>query len=309
MSGKLVFRHPVARERLDRFLTERCAGMSRSRIKRLIEDGEVLVDGRSVNAGYRLRAGQLVEMRVSEPEPTTIAAQPIPLDILHEDDELLVVDKPAGMPVHPGAGHPDSTLVNAALGLSSKIGGVGDAGRAGLVHRLDMDTSGVIAVAKTERARAHLSAQFEARTVNKRYIALVQGWPEPPEAVIEAPIGRDPDNRKRMAIVEGGRESTTLYRTLRRYARAALVEAWPKTGRTHQIRVHLASVGHPVVGDATYGRMADGLERHFLHAASLEFEHPATGERVRFEAALADDLAGYLDGFDAEARRRRGPQR
>ena len=306
MSGKLVFRHPVARERLDRFLTERCAGMSRSRIKRLIEDGEVLVDGRPVNAGYRLRAGQLVEMSVSEPEPTKIAAQSISLHVLHEDDELLVVDKPAGMPVHPGAGHPDSTLVNATLGLSSGDidniqGDVGGARRAGLVHRLDMDTSGVIVVAKTDRAHAHLSAQFKSRTVRKRYIALVQGWPEPPEAVIEAPIGRDPDNRKRMAIVEDGRESTTLYRTLRRYARTALVEAWPRTGRTHQIRVHLASVSHPVVGDATYGHAPvsrDGaIGRQFLHAASLEFEHPATGDRVRFEAQLPEDLAGYLESL------------
>ena len=299
MSEKRVFRHPVAGERLDRFLTERCAGLSRSRIKRLIADGAVLVDGREVNAGYRLRYGQTVEMTVPEPEPPTLAAQSIPLDVLREDDELLVVNKPAGMPVHPGAGHPDSTLVNAALGLSAGIAGVGGAARAGLVHRLDMDTSGVIVIAKTERAHRGLSAQFKARTVRKRYLALVRGLPEPPEAVIEAPIGRDPRNRKRMAIVEGGRESTTLYRTLTRYAGAALLEALPKTGRTHQIRVHLASVGHPVIGDATYGGADDAIKRHFLHAASLEFEHPATGERVRFEAPMPDDLAGYLETLTA----------
>ena len=204
MSEKRVFRHPAAGERLDRFLSERCAELSRSRIKRLIADGAVLVDGREVNAGYRLRDGQIVAMRAPDPEPTSLVAQSIPLDVLHEDDELLVVNKPAGMPVHPGAGHPDSTLVNAALGLSAGIEGVGGAGRAGLVHRLDMDTSGVIVVAKTERAHANLSAQFKARTVRKRYVALVRGWPDPPEAVIEAPIGRDPENRKRMAIVEGG---------------------------------------------------------------------------------------------------------
>ena len=294
MSGWRTFRNPAADERVDRFLSKRCSDLSRSRIQRLIKGGAVLVDGRAVNAGYRLRDGQTVEMRAPEPETTTLAAQSIALDVLYEDDALLVVNKPAGMPVHPGAGHPDSTLVNAALGLSAEIGGVGDAARAGLVHRLDMDTSGVIVIAKTERARARLSAQFEARTVSKRYLALVRGLPDPPDAIIEAPIGRDPDNRKRMAIVEGGRESTTLYRTLRRYDRATLLEALPKTGRTHQIRVHLASVGHPVVGDATYGRAADGLDRHFLHAASLEFEHPATGERARFEAPLAGDLAGYL---------------
>ena len=298
MSGWRTFRNPAAGERVDRFLSKRCSDLSRSRIQRLIKGGAVLVDGRAVNAGYRLRDGQTVRMRSpesGESEPPTLAAQSIPLDVLYEDDALLVVNKPAGMPVHPGAGHPDSTLVNAALGLSAEIGGVGDPARAGLVHRLDMDTSGVIVIAKTERARARLSAQFEARTVSKRYIALVRGFPEPPDAIIEAPIGRDPDNRKRMAIVEGGRESTTIYRTLRRYANATLLEALPKTGRTHQIRVHLASVGHPVVGDATYGRAADGLDRHFLHAASLEFKHPTTGERVRFEAPLAGDLAGYLE--------------
>ena len=299
MSGKRVFRNPIAGERLDRFLVERGDGISRSRIKRLIINGDVLVDGRAVGAGYRLRAGQSVEMRAPEPEQPAMAAQSIPLDVLYGDAELLVVNKPAGMPVHPGVGHPDSTLMNAVLGLSNGASRVGEAYRAGLVHRLDMDTSGVMVIAKTERAHSHLSAQFKARTVRKRYVALVRGNPEPPEAIIEAPIGRDPSNRKRMAIVEGGRESTTLYRTLRRYSGRALIEALPKTGRTHQIRVHLASVGHPVVGDAIYGRGSDAIGRQFLHAAALEFEHPTTGERVRFDTPLPEDLAAFLDTLSA----------
>ncbi len=299
MSGVRVFICESTGERLDRFLADRCADLSRSRIKRLIADGEVAVDGRGQNAGFRLRAGQTVVISVPEPKPTHMIPQRIPLDVIHQDEDLLIVDKPAGMPVHPGVGHPDSTLVNAVLGLNPAIGEVGGAMRPGLVHRLDMDTSGLIAIAKTDRAHASLTGQLRDRTVNKGYLALVVGTLNPVEAVIDAPIGRDLNDRKKMAIVEEGRPSSTRYKALANYRGCTYADVRPKTGRTHQIRVHFASLGHPVVGDALYGRADSRIGRHFLHAAYLEFDHPASGERVRFHAPLPNDLQCLLDELSA----------
>ena len=299
MSDVRVFVCESAGERLDRFLAARCADLSRSRIKRLIADGEVAVDGHERNAGFRLRQGQSVAIIVPDPVPTHMMPQRIPLDVVHQDEDLLIVDKPAGMPVHPGVGHPDSTLVNAVLGLNPAIGEVGGAMRPGLVHRLDMDTSGLIAIAKTDRAHASITGQLRDRTVNKGYLALVVGTLNPVEAVIDAPIGRDPHDRKKMAIVEEGRPSSTRYKTLANYRGCTYADVRPKTGRTHQIRVHFASLGHPVVGDALYGREDPRIGRHFLHAAYLEFDHPASGERVRFRAPLPNDLQCLLDELSA----------
>ena len=297
MSDVRVFICENPGERLDRFLADRCADLSRSRIKRLIADGEVAVDGRGQNAGFRLRSGQSVAIAVPKPVSTHMLPQQIPLDIVHEDDDLLIVDKPAGMPVHPGVGHPDSTLVNAVLGLNPAIGEVGGAMRPGLVHRLDMDTSGLIAIAKTDRAHASLSGQFRDRTVNKGYLALAVGTLSPAEAVIDAPIGRDPHDRKKMAIVEDGRPSSTRYKTIANFRGCAYADVRPRTGRTHQIRVHFASIGHPVVGDALYGREDARVGRHFLHAAYLEFDHPASGQRVHFHSRLPSDLQHLLDNL------------
>ena len=299
MSGIRVFKCESPGERLDRFLADRCADLSRSRIKRLIADGEVSVDGRGQNAGFRLRLGQSVAIAVPEPVPTHMLPQRIPLNVVHEDDDLLIVDKPAGMPVHPGVGHPDSTLVNAALGLDPAIGNVGGTMRPGLVHRLDMDTSGLIALARTDRAHASLTGQLRDRTVNKGYLTLVIGTLNPMEAVIDAPIGRDPHDRKKMAIVEDGRPSFTRYKTLVNYRGCTYADVRPRTGRTHQIRVHFASIGHPVVGDALYGRKDSRIGRHFLHAAYLEFDHPASGERVHFHSPLPNDLQCLLDELSA----------
>ncbi len=298
MSAVRVFVCESGGERLDKFLADRCADLSRSRIKRLIAEGEVAVDGRERNAGFRLRAGQSVAIAVPEPTPTQMTPQRIPLDVIHEDEDVLIVDKPAGMPVHPGAGHPDSTLVNAVLGLNPAIGEVGGAMRPGLVHRLDKDTSGLIAIAKTDRAHASLTGQLRDRTVNKGYLALVVGQLSPAEAVIDAPIGRDPHDRKKMAIVEDGRPSSTRYKTLASYRGCTLADVRPKTGRTHQIRVHFASIGRPVVGDALYGREDSRVGRHFLHAAYLEFDHPVSGERVNFQSPLPPDLRGLIDSLD-----------
>lgn len=299
MSDVRAFVCETRGERLDRFLADRCADLSRTRIKRLIVDGDITVDGSVQNAGFRLRPGQSVAIIVPEPAPTSMLPQRIPLDVIYDDDELLIVDKPAGMPVHPGVGHPDSTLVNAALGLDPTIGEVGGAMRPGLVHRLDMDTSGLIAIAKTDRAHASIAGQLRDRTVNKGYLALVAGTLNPPEAVIDAPIGRDPSNRKKMAIVEDGRPSSTRYGTIANYRGCTYADVRPRTGRTHQIRVHFASIGHPVIGDALYGREDPRVNRHFLHAAYLEFDHPATGERVHFHSSPPPDLQSLLDDLAA----------
>lgn len=284
-------------ERVDRFLAGQCADLSRTRIKRLIVDGEVTVDGVETNAGYRLRTGQSVEIRVPEPAQSHLVPQAIPLSVLYEDEHLLLVDKPAGMAAHPGVGHPDSTLLNAILGLDSEIGSVGGQTRPGLVHRLDKDTSGLMLVAKNDKSHEHLSAQFKDRSVKKGYLTLVLGHPEPAEAIIDAPVGRDPHDRKKMAIVDDGRAASTQYRTIQRYRGCSYIDVRPRTGRTHQIRVHFASVGHPIVGDVTYGKADPRLDRHFLHASSLEFEHPATGERVEIHAPLPNNLQAVLDGL------------
>ena len=286
-------------ERLDRFLADRCADLSRTRIKRLIADGEVTVEGATSNAGFRLKSGQSVTIRAPDPAPSHVLPQNIPIDVVYEDDHMLVVDKPAGMPVHPGIGHPDSTLLNAVLGISPEVASVGGTLRPGLVHRLDKDTSGLMAIAKTDGAHRALSEQLKNRTVDKGYLALVVGTLEPVEAIIEAPVGRDPNDRKKMAIIEDGREASTRYHTIARLRGCTYVDVRPKTGRTHQIRVHFASIGHPVFGDATYGVPDPRLARQFLHAASLEFEHPATGKRVGFESPLPDDLQLVLDDLSA----------
>ena len=297
MSSLRVFENQGSGERLDRFLAERCSDLSRTRIKRLITDREVSVDGQSSNPGFRLRPGQSVSIRVPDPVPSHMLPQSIPISVMYEDDHFLVVDKPAGMPVHPGVGHPDSTLVNAVLGLDREIGAVGGSLRPGLVHRLDKDTSGLMVVAKTDESHAGLSAQFKDRTVNKGYLGLVVGRLEPATAIIEAPIGRDPYDRKKMAIVNDGRQASTMYRTVSQFRDCTLADVRPRTGRTHQIRVHFASVGHPVVGDAVYGRPDPRIDRQFLHAAYLEFEHPKTGVRSEFESPLPDELQAVLDGL------------
>ena len=298
MSDVRLFTCESPGERLDRFLANRCTDLSRTRIKRIIAEGDVTVDGQEQNAGFRLRPGQTVSIVVPDPAPTHLIPQQIPLNIVHDDEDLLIVDKPAGMPVHPGVGHPDSTLVNAVLGLDSSIGEVGGTMRPGLVHRLDMDTSGLIAIAKTDRAHASITGQLRDRTVNKGYLALVAGTLSPVEAVIDAPIGRDPHDRKKMAIVEDGRPASTPYRTISIFRGCTYAEISPKTGRTHQIRVHFASIGHPVIGDALYGREDSRIGRHFLHAAYLEFDHPADGRRVHFRSPLPAELQSLIDSLE-----------
>ena len=250
----LTFRVDEAGERLDTFLAQRCPDLSRSRIQALTAEGCVTVDGAPAKPAARLREGQTVSLVVPPPVPSSLVPQAMDLHVVHEDSDLLVIDKPAGLVTHPAPGHPDHTLANAVLAHCPDLEGVGGEIRPGLVHRLDKDTSGLIVVAKNDAAQAGLSAQFKDRTVSKAYLAAVTGHPDPERATIDAPIGRHPRSRTRMAVVSTGRGAVTEYDVLRHLRGYSLVEARPRTGRTHQIRVHMASVGHPVAGDATYGR-------------------------------------------------------
>ena len=285
-------------ERLDVFVARRLPELTRSRVWRLIDEGLVAVEGRPpAKAGIALDAGQRVRVTLPPPEPAVPEPEPIPLRIVYEDDDLLVVDKPAGLAVHPSRGHASHTLVNAVLAHCPELSGIGGVGRPGIVHRLDKDTSGLIIVAKNDAAHLSLARQLKERRVEKTYIALVEGRLKQLEGVIDAPIGRHPARRKKMAVVEGGREARTRYRVLREIDGRTLVEVRPETGRTHQIRVHFAAIGHPVVGDPVYGRgraLVPSLRRQFLHAQRLAFRHPRTGERLELEAPLAEDLAQAL---------------
>ncbi len=290
--------------RLDRFLADQVPELSRSAAQRLIDQGQVTVNGEPTRPSYRLRPGEVVVALLPAEEPQALLPEAIPLNIVYEDQALLVVDKPAGLVVHPAPGHPGGTLVNALLAHSPGLAdGAGE--RPGIVHRLDRDTSGLILVARSEKVRRALQRQFQARQVHKAYLALLDGHLQPAWGRIEAPLGRDPHHRQRMAVLPGGRDAITEYHVLQQFAQAVgpaagdytLVEAEPLTGRTHQIRVHFASIGHPVVGDANYGRRKRHLlvPRQFLHAWRLGFKHPLTGERLLLESPLPEDLASVLD--------------
>jgi 23S rRNA pseudouridine1911/1915/1917 synthase len=284
-------------ERLDKAVAGRVGDLSRSSVQHLIKTGEITVDGRLSKPSYRVQVGDEVVVRVPAEVPLQVLPEDIPLDVVYEDDVMLVVNKPAGLVVHPAPGHPSGTLVNAVLARCPQIAQVGGADRAGIVHRLDKDTSGLILVAKDEAARAALQRQFKRRQVGKVYLALVEDHVQPREGIIEVPIGRHKKNRKKMAVVRGGRRARTLYRAIEFFDRHTLLEVRPHTGRTHQVRVHLAWLGYPVVGDEVYGHRRQRLlrGRHFLHAARLRCTHPATGEEMGFEAPLPPELVAVLN--------------
>ena len=286
-------------QRLDRFLAAELPEYSRARLQALIKSGHVWVDGRPVGkSGQQLEGGELVELHVPPAEPSNLIPEKIPLDIVFENTDVIVVNKPAGLVVHPAIGHARGTLIHAVLAHAPEIEGVGGEIRPGLVHRLDKDTSGLIVLAKNERAQRFLQNQFQKREVEKTYIALVDGHPRTPSGRIEAPIGRDPRERKRMAVVAfaKGRSAVSEYRTLERFAQHSLLEVSPQTGRTHQIRVHLAFLGCPVVGDRVYGRRNPSLhlQRQFLHAARLKLQLPGDKQLRTFEAPLPADLLEIL---------------
>lgn len=301
--GQIERRVSAGGIRLDRFLAQSIPGLSRSQAQRMVDEGSVTVNAEPAKASYKVKSGDLVVAALPDEQPADLEAEPIALAIVYEDEALLVVDKPPGMVVHPAPGHATGTLVNALLAYCPELAGRGD--RPGIVHRLDRDTSGLILVAKDDRTRRALQRQFKDRRVAKAYLALLDGHLQPAWGRINAPIARDPHHRQRMAVLAGGREALTEYHVLEQISHRtgpvagnySLVEAEPKTGRTHQIRVHFASIGYPVVGDTVYGRRHTQLPlpRHFLHASKLGFQHPTTGERLNLEAPLPPDLSSVLD--------------
>ncbi|RJP52875.1 MAG: RluA family pseudouridine synthase [Anaerolineaceae bacterium] len=287
-------------ERLDKFLVTCLPEFSRARLQGLIDDGFVLVGGMPAKkSGQMLENGIVVEVRIPPPVPGGLTGEDIPLDIIFENDDLIVVNKPAGMVVHPAAGHASGTLVNAVLGYDPDMEGIGGEERPGLVHRLDKETSGLIVLAKNERAHNWLQEQFRLRKVEKTYLALVDGKPPTPVGRVEAPIGRDPSHRKKMAIVSAGRgrEAVSEYKTLEVFKEHTLLEFHPQTGRTHQIRLHCAFLGCPIVGDSVYGKRNFTLEirRHFLHAFRLKIMLPNEKQPHTFEAELPAELKKVLD--------------
>jgi 23S rRNA pseudouridine1911/1915/1917 synthase len=287
-----------AGERVDKYIAERLPDLSRSLVQRLIREGRVTVNGAETKASYRVEGDDEIIVRVPPPEATELVPEPIPLDVVYEDEDLIVIHKPAGLVVHPSHGHRKSTLVNAILAHCPDLVGINSTLRPGIVHRLDKDTSGLIIVAKNDAAQQSLLRQFKRREVSKTYLALVEGRLEPERGLIEAPVGRDPHHRKRMAVVaRGGREARTEYRVLETLADHTLVEVYPLTGRTHQVRVHFASLGHPLVGDPVYGfrRQRLGLGRQFLHAWKLGFHLPSSGRPIELTAELPQDLRRVLE--------------
>ena len=295
------FRVTLGESRLDRYLAELNTGLTRSRLRRLIVEGQVLVNGEPAKPSHKVRAGDQVTLSVPPPRPAGLVAQDIPVSVVYQDQDLVVIDKPAGLAVHPGPGHPDHTLVNALLALCPDIEGIGGEIRPGIVHRLDKDTSGLMMVAKTHQAHNNLSDQIKARQVTKGYLALVEGVPAPSQGKVDAPVGRHPRRRTRMAVVVGGKEARTTYRLREKFHAHSLLELYLETGRTHQIRVHMAHIGHPLVGDTIYGHGgvhgSPLVERHFLHAFHLAFKHPASGEPLEFQIGLPDDLTPALDAL------------
>ena len=287
--------------RADRWATD-LSGLSRSHVQRLITEGRLTADGMAVKANTIIGAGTVLELRIPPPAPAEPRGEPeLPLTVVYEDDDLLIVDKPAGQVVHPSPGHAGGTLVNALLGRGAELAPAGIAGvqRPGNVHRLDRDTSGLLMVARTDAAQLSLQAQLKARRVKKTYLALVQGSVAAATGRIEAPIGRDPGRRTRMAVTPNGRPSITGYRVRERFTGWTLLELDLVTGRTHQIRVHLEAIGHPVAGDPMYGtgtsrRGPAGLERLFLHSWRLELTSPSTGRLIRAEAAMPAELEDVL---------------
>lgn len=287
-------------ERLDKFLVTCLPEFSRARLQGLIADGFVSVNGvLAKKSGQTLEPGSEIEVRVPPPVPSGLTGEDIPLDIIYENDDLIVVNKPAGMVVHPAAGHASGTLVNAVLGYDPDLEGIGGEERPGLVHRLDKETSGLIILAKNERAHNWLQDQFRLRTVEKTYLALVDGKPPTPAGRVEAAIGRDPKQRKKMAVRSPGkgREAVSEYKTLETFKEHTLLEFHPLTGRTHQIRLHCAFLGCPIVGDSVYGRRnpSMNIDRHFLHAYRLKILLPNEKEPRTFEAELPDELKNALE--------------
>ncbi len=301
MNNSQTLRLDAPGERLDKVLTEQLPDISRTQVQRLLKEEQILVNGRPAKANLRLEGGEEVIVTLPEAVETELLPEDIPLDIRYEDDDMLIINKPAGMVVHPAVGHSSGTLVNAVLAHCPDLPGISGEKRPGIVHRLDKETSGLITIAKNESALRHLQAQFKARTVGKQYLALVDGQVQPPTALIDAPLGRDPRQRKKMAVIPFGgsarsRTAQTQYQTITSYDDHTLLRCELLTGRTHQIRVHLAYIGFPIVGDKVYGRRKPSIRlwRHFLHAAELTVIRPSDNQELTIATELPPELDAIL---------------
>lgn len=286
--------------RIDKVLTILEPEITRSQLKNLINDGHVTVNGQPVKPKYKVQAGDKISLVKPEPQSLELTPENIPLDIVYEDDDVIVVNKPQGMVVHPAPGHPDHTLVNALL-YHSPLSTINGTFRPGIVHRIDKDTSGLLMVAKNDLAHQSLAEQLRNKTNKREYLALVYGQIKEDEGTIDAPLGRNPQDRKKQAVVKDGRHAVTHFKVMKRYDNFTLVKCILETGRTHQIRVHMKYIGHPLVGDPLYGpRKVIGKDGQFLHAALLGFKHPRTGEEMVFEAPLPENFQKMLDKLDKQ---------
>lgn len=296
VSDQYSIRAETGGNRLDRFLALHFPRVSRSRLQWLVRNGFVKVNDLTLKPSSLLKAGDLVDVVLPVPEPIGLFPEEIPLDVVYQDSDLMVVEKPPGLAVHPGPGHPKHTLVNALMSLCDNLSSVGGDLRPGIVHRLDKDTSGLMVVAKNDRSHKNLAFQLKERTVSKRYLALVTGNPASTTGVIEARLARDPIHRKRFSVSLNGRDAVTHYVVKDSLQGFSLLEVTPVTGRTHQIRVHLSSIGHPIVGDSVYNRRkVTFLRRQFLHASFLSFDHPSSGHLMEFVSELPYDLRQALE--------------
>lgn len=285
--------------RLDVYIAEKFKDLSRTMIQKLIEEGNIKVNGNIKKMSYKVQLNDEISICIPKAKETDLKPQEIPIEVVYEDDDIIVVNKPKGLVVHPANGNPDGTLVNAIMAMCKEsLSGIGGELRPGIVHRLDKDTSGLLIVAKNDKAHINMSEQIKNREVTKKYIALVRGVIPEDDATIDMPIGRSTKDRKKMAVTKSGKKAVTHFKVLKRYPKYTLLEVKIDTGRTHQIRVHMAEIGHPVVGDMVYsnGKNDFGVEGQMLHAKSLDFKHPITGEQMHLEAELPQYFKSIIEG-------------
>ena len=288
--------------RLDAYIAKKYTDLSRTMAQKLVEEGNILVNGKSKKISYKVQKGDEIELTIPEAKEIGIKPENIDVEVIYEDKDIIVVNKPKGLVVHPANGNPDGTLVNAIMAIcKGSLSGIGGEIRPGIVHRLDKDTSGLLIIAKNDQAHINMSKQIKDRQVKKIYIALVKGRTKEEEATINMPIGRSTKDRKKMAVRKDGKEAITHFKVLRRYNNYTLLEVKIDTGRTHQIRVHMAEIGHPVVGDMVYsnGKNEFGIQGQMLHAKSLDFKHPITGKQMHLEAELPDYFTEVLEKLES----------
>ena len=296
--NKIIVNEECVGERLDAYIASKLNSISRTNVKRLVEDGNVVVNGKVPKVSYKVQVNDEIEIEIPEAKELDIQAEDIPIEVVYEDSDIIVVNKPKGLVVHPANGNWDGTLVNAIMAIcKDSLSGIGGEIRPGIVHRLDKDTSGLLIIAKSDKAHLNMSEQIKNREVKKIYYALVRGIVSENEATINMPIGRSTKDRKKMAVTKDGKEAVTHFKVIERFSKYTLLEVKIDTGRTHQIRVHLSEIGYPVVGDEVYsnGKNECGIHGQLLHAKSLDFKHPTTGEQMHLEAELPEEFLKVLE--------------